>query len=70
MIRNKKKRQGSALIVVLIFSAFFIAISSVSVMAVVTTFKANSTEEWYQTLYYEAEGGIARSEERRVGKEC
>lgn len=61
MIRNKKKRQGSALIVVLIFSAFFIAISSVSVMAVVTTFKANSTEEWYQTLYYEAEGGIAEA---------
>lgn len=58
---SKKKKQGSALIVVLVFSLFFIVVSGVSALAVVATFKANNAEEINQTLYYEAEGGISRA---------
>lgn len=58
---SKKKKQGSALVVVLLFSLFFVVISGISALAVVSTLKGNTGEAVNQTLYYEAEGGIARA---------
>ena len=61
---RRKKRDGSALIVVLLFSLLFVVFSGVSVLAVVNTLRANEGEKYSQTLYYEAEGGIAEAKAR------
>ncbi|VYU21293.1 hypothetical protein [Clostridium paraputrificum] len=61
---NRKKRDGSALVVVLLFSLLFVVFSGVSVLAVVNTLRANEGEKYSQTLYYEAEGGIAEAKAR------
>ena len=45
-----------------IFSLLFVVISGVSTLAVVNTLKGNSkVKSKYQTLYYEAEGGIEKA---------
>lgn len=54
----KGKKKGSSLVLVLIFVFFFTAISSVVVLAVVETTKANSTQEIWEDNYYVAEAAI------------
>lgn len=55
---REKKKSGSALVLVLIFTLIFTVISGVTVLAVVGSFKANTAEEKYESLYYEADAGI------------
>ena len=61
---KRNKRSGSALVMVLLFSLLFIVFSSISVLAVVTTFKSNEAENYSQTLYYESEGGLEEAKAR------
>lgn len=58
---RKKKQDGSALVLVLLFTLFFTVISGVTVLAVVGSFRANTAEEKYESLYYEADAGIEKA---------
>lgn len=58
---KRKVKKGSALVTVMLFSILFLAMSSVSVLAVVNTMRGNSGESLYQSLYYEAEAGIEKA---------
>lgn len=54
----RKKKEGSSLVLVLIFTLFFTAISGVVVLAVVGTTKANSAQEVWEDTYYAAESAV------------
>lgn len=58
---KKKKKKGSALVLVMVFSLVFIVISGLASVSVVNTFKANGAESQYESLYYAAESGVERA---------
>lgn len=58
---KRKKKKGSALVLVMVFSLIFIVISGLASVSVVNTFKANGAESQYESLYYAAESGVERA---------
>lgn len=58
---KKKKKKGSALIMVIAFSLVFTVIAGAAATAVVSTYKSNSVEKKFDTLYYNAEAGIEKA---------